>query len=31
VSRTKELIDAGVNIIYEGAFAFNDIFIKADR
>ncbi len=30
VSKTKELIDAGADIIYEAAFAFDDIFIKAD-
>ena len=30
VARTNELIKAGVNVIYEGAFAFDDIFIKAD-
>ena len=31
VSKTKELIDAGADIIYEAAFAFDDIFIKADK
>jgi DNA repair exonuclease SbcCD ATPase subunit len=37
ISKTKELMAAGVNVIYEGAdiiyeasFAFGDIFIKAD-
>ena len=30
VSKTTELIDSGANVIYEGAFVFDDIFIKAD-
>lgn len=30
ISKTKELIDSGANVIYEGAFVFDDIFIKAD-
>ena len=30
VSKTKELIDSGVNVIHEGAFTFDNIFIKTD-
>ena len=30
VSKTRELIEQGVDIIYEASFAFDDIFIKAD-
>lgn len=30
ITKTKELIDAGAEIIYEASFAFDGIFIKAD-
>lgn len=30
IEKTHELVDSGANVIYEGAFAFDDIFIKVD-
>ena len=30
ITRTHELIETGTGIIYEAAFTFDDIFIKAD-
>lgn len=30
IAKTRELIDAGADVIYEASFAFNGIFIKAD-